>query len=479
MRLSCPQGHQWESTRADNEPSPTCPICGSQVGSTLNDEFGLAITRDFKELRADDPSAAAILNRASQMPVLVGYDILDLLGCGGMGVVYKALHVSLKRHVALKMTLDGMLSDPTQLDRFRFEAEAIARLQHPNIVQIYEVGEHEGKPYLSLEFVDGGSLQQKLAGTPLPANEAARLIEILARATHVAHQHAVIHLDLKPGNVLLTSDGIPKITDFGLAKQPSEGSDRNSSGPVVGTPSYMSPEQAEGASKAIGTATDIYALGAILYETLTGRPPFRAATDLETLEQVRTQNPVSPSQLQSNTPRDLETICLKCLQKDPGKRYGSAALLADDLLRFLTDTPILAHPASVWERAWRWCRRNPLDAGLSAAVVIALIAGTVISSFFALRASARAKELTEETNRANQLTLIATDKTNLANANAELERQQRKRADEKEQESHRLLYAAHMDLAQSAWEEGRVGRVLQFLERHGPGTPSDSLRGFE
>jgi hypothetical protein len=306
-----------------------------------------------------------------------GYEILEELGRGGMAVVYKARDLRLGRVVALKMILAGAHAGPAERARFRTEAEAIARVQHPDIVQIYEVGEHDGVPFLSLEFCPGGTLEQELAGTPLAAREAAAVLERLARAVAAAHAVAVIHRDLKPANVLLAAGGTPKITDFGLAKQ--EGiSGRTASGAVVGTPSYMAPEQAAG-KRAVGPAADVYALGALLYEMLTGRPPFKAATLLETLEQVRTQEPVPVRALQPGVPRDLETICLKCLQKEPRKRYGSAALLAEDLRRFRAGEPIQARPVGRLERAVEWVKRNPVVTAATLAVVLALSLGTTVS----------------------------------------------------------------------------------------------------
>ena len=246
-----------------------------------------------------------------------GYEILGELGRGGMGVVYKARQVGLDRVVALKMILAGGHAGPKHLARFRAEAEAVAQLQHPNIVQVHEVGEHEGKPFFSMEFCPGGGLDRKLQGTPLPPAEAARLVETLARAVHAAHQQNVIHRDLKPANVLLGADGTPKVTDFGLAKRLDADKMLSLTGQVLGTPSYMPPEQAAGKTLQVGPAADIYALGAILYECLTGRPPFKAASAIETLLQVVRDDPVPPRRLQSKTPRDLETICLKALAKEP------------------------------------------------------------------------------------------------------------------------------------------------------------------
>jgi WD40 repeat protein len=265
--------------------------------------------------------------------------------------------------------------------RFEREAEAVAQLQHPHIVQIHEVGEQEGRPYFALEYVAGGSLAQRLDGTPWPAQRAACLVETVAGAMHAAHQRGIIHRDLKPGNVLLTADGVPKITDFGLVKRLDDPSELTHSDAIVGTPSYMAPEQAAGKAKEIGPATDVYALGAILYQLSTGRPPFKGETAEETLSQLRAQEPVPPRRLQPKLPRDLETICLKCLAKEPRKRYGSAAALAEDLRRFQEARPIVARPTPAWERALKWARRRPAAAALLAAGGVAALAlvGLVIA----------------------------------------------------------------------------------------------------
>jgi eukaryotic-like serine/threonine-protein kinase len=314
------------------------------------------------------------------------YQLLGELGRGGMSVVYKARQSQPDRVVALKMILSGPHSDPERRARFLAEADAIARLQHPQIVQIHEAGQHEGLPFLALEYMGGGTLAGRLSGRPQPPREAAALLEGLARAVDYAHTQGVVHRDLKPSNVLLTEQGQPKLADFGLAKFAENG--LTLSGAILGTPAYMAPEQAVGDNRAVGPAADIYALGAILYELLTGRPPFQGATPLETLEQTISQDPVPPCQLQGKLPRDVNTICLKCLQKEPSRRYASASALADDLQLFQADRPILARPSSTRERAWRWCRRNPAVARLLAtvAVLLVVITGGVSVTAHRLRA---------------------------------------------------------------------------------------------
>lgn len=305
-----------------------------------------------------------------------GYDILGELGRGGMGVVYRARQRSLNRLVALKMILAGSHAHPEELARFRTEAEAVAHLHHPNIVQIHEIGEYEGLPYFSLEFVEGGSLAQAVAGTPQAALKAAGLVETLARAVHHAHERGIVHRDLKPANILLTADGTVKITDFGLAKRLDDPGGPTRAGAVLGTPSYMAPEQAEGRLGTIGPATDVYALGAILYNLLTGRPPFLGESAWETVNQVLANDPVPPSRLQPRIPRDLETICLKCLAKAPHQRYAGALELAEDLRRCANREPIRARPAGRIERGIKWARRKPVAAmlvGVSVLFFVALI----------------------------------------------------------------------------------------------------------
>ena len=298
---------------------------------------------------ADWMSAPEISAERGRLPEILGYDIEGEIGRGGMGVVYKARQLALNRPVALKVVLDGVSA--ARLVRFRQEAEAVARLQHPNITQIFEVGAGPGLLFLALEYVDGGTLQGKTAGVPQPPWEAARLVETLARAVHHAHDMQIVHRDLKPANVLLTRDGVPKVADFGLARFLDAGDGLTKTHDYIGTPAYSSPEQIR--NQAIGPATDVYALGVILYELLTGRVPFDAGSVPEVLRAVTDTDPTPLRRLRRDIHRDLETICLKCLRKEPEKRYATAAALADDLRRFAAGEPITARPVGVGERVGR------------------------------------------------------------------------------------------------------------------------------
>jgi serine/threonine-protein kinase len=345
---------RWEEARAAGRPIAVESLCPDD--RTLQEAVRQRIDQRerFRTRWApEQPSEPAPGTAPPFAGQLEGLEILEVLGQGGMAVVYKARQCRLDRLVAVKMVLAGAHAGPAARSRFRREAEAIARLHHPNIVEIYEVGEKDGAPYVVLELVRGGSLAKVLDGTPLPARRAAELVLELARAVQHAHERGILHRDLKPANVLLTEEGTPKLTDFGLARQLEAGQGDTRTGDVLGTPSYMAPEQAEGRVHDLGPATDVYGLGAILYELLTGRPPFKGASVLETLEQVRTLDPVDPRALQPRLPGDLETVCLKCLEKKPAHRYPSAAALADDLERFLAGEPICARSLTVLERIGR------------------------------------------------------------------------------------------------------------------------------
>jgi tetratricopeptide (TPR) repeat protein len=357
-----------------------------------------------------------------------GYVVLGELGRGGMGVVYRARHRQLDRLVALKMIRRAGQPGERERRRFRTEAEAVARIDHPGIVRIYEIGEHQGLPFLALELCPGGSLEKKLQGTPLPPEEAARLLEALARAMHAAHQQRVIHRDLKPANVLLAADGSPKVADFGLAKKLDDVG-QTQSGVVMGSPSYMSPEQAEGRSDKLGPATDIYALGAILYECLTGRPPFKAPSLNETILQVLRAEPAAPRRVNPLVPRDLETVCLKALQKERHKRYATALDMAEDLRCFLDGRPIKARPVGPAGVVLRWARRSPVAAGLTAAVgLLLLLLGTgAVVSWVQIAVAHQAERRAKEDALAK-----AADNARLA----ENEQQARLRAEEAERQAH-------------------------------------------
>ncbi len=363
--------------------------------------------------RAADPAATTLMPSdpagadasATPLPSPPGYEVLRELGRGGMGVVYQARQLGLNRVVAIKMILSGPYAGDERRQRFRAEAEAVARLQHPNIVQVHEVGEHAGTPFFSMEFCPGGALDRKLNATPLPASEAARLVETLARAVQAAHEKAVVHRDLKPANILLAEDGAPKVTDFGLAKRMDEAG-QTQSGAVIGTPSYMAPEQAGGKSKDSGPACDVYALGAILYECLTGRPPFKAPTMLDTLAQVLSADAAPPRQLQPHTPRDLETICLHCLRKNPRQRYPSAAALAEDLRRFLDGQPIRVRPAGAVERLVKWARRRPTAAALLGVSVAAVLAGLGLVGWYQLQLYRKNADLARALDEARKQQVI-------------------------------------------------------------------------
>ncbi len=412
------------------------------------------------------------------------YELLEEIARGGMGVVFKARQVSLNRVVALKMILAGQLASEADVQRFHAEAEAAANLDHPNIVPIYEVGEHDGQHYFSMKFIDGGSLLQGVRGEGSGVSQesqraAAQLIATVARAVHHAHQRGILHRDLKPGNILLSfsrrsqsgadtpppalvrderlNDAVPHITDFGLAKRVTADTGQTRTGAIVGTPSYMAPEQARGV-KALTTAADVYSLGAILYELLTGRPPFKAETPLETLRQVTDDEPTRPRSLDGQINRDLETICLKCLEKEPARRYDAAAALADDLERWLCGEPIVARRSSAWERTVYWVKRRPVLFALIdfGALTAAIIAGLTLLHNWQLR-------------------------RHLADTNAALDRETEAKSEAKRQEllARRYFYGSDINLAQQALESGNGVRLISALERQIPKPGEEDQRTFE
>jgi len=455
--------------------------------------------------RTPQPAADKRLTLAAPVPLgrFGDYELLQEIARGGMGVVYRAQQVSVHRVVALKMILAGKLASTSELQRFHTEAEAAAQLDHPNIIPIYEVGEQEGRPFFTMKLIEGGSLVERLPcrQTDWPALVAA-LVKV-ARAVHYAHQRGILHRDLKPANILMETEshggvGDPRITDFGLAKLVQRGSDLTRSGAIVGTPSYMAPEQARGRNKVVTTAADVYSLGAVLYEVLTGRPPFRGETPVDTLLQVLDREPAHPRQINPRVDPDLATICLKCLEKEPQRRYESAEALADDLQNWLARKPIQARPTTTWERAWKWARREKTKAALVAAVaaIILLFAGggpfaTIgwlrARAFAATEAQAKsaavkAQQIAEEKADAEararldaqNARRLAEEAKHEAEAATEQAERQKRAAQASLERAERQTYYSRIGQADGYWHAHNVPRVQQLLE-----TCPSELRGWE
>jgi serine/threonine protein kinase/WD40 repeat protein len=442
-----------ENHDATHWDQPSAGAGGSPLGEAQPPPKSDGLQETVQGASADAaPEALPIPSGSSagDTKVFGEYELVDEIARGGMGVVYRARQTKLNRTVALKMILAGELASSSDVRRFYTEAEAAASLQHPGIVPIFDIGEVSGQHYFSMRYIEGKSLAAAVRDGPLPARNAAHYCEQIADAIAYAHQQGIIHRDLKPSNVLLDESGQPHVTDFGLAKMLQVDSDLTGTGQVVGTPSYMPPEQASGRIHDVGPTSDVYSLGAILYFLLTARPPFQASNLMETLKQVVEQEPVSPRQLNPGVPPDLETVCLKCLEKPQTRRYAGARELADELRRFLNDEPILARPVTRAARAWRWCRRNPGISALLLAIAASLLCGIGFSTYFAIQADVQLKEALKNERAATKAQAAAQTEAENAAASAAQAKRERDAAEEAKKKAENLRELARRQLEQSA-----------------------------
>ena len=407
------------------------------------------------------------------------YELLDEIGRGGMGVVYRARQKSLDREVAVKMILAGSLADEESIDRFYAEAQAVGQLRHPNIVQIYEVGQHKGYHFFSMDYIEGQSLSEVMRSRSLTAKECAAYVKTIAEAVHNAHEAGIIHRDLKPANILTDATAQPLITDFGLAKRIKDDSVMTGTGKIMGTPSYMPPEQISSGNEPISPASDTYALGAILYELLTGRPPFRGESSMDTMLQVLEQEPVAPRVLAPQLDIDLETIALKCLEKIPSQRYESAQALADELGRYLKGQPITARPVTWMERSWRWCKRRPLAATVGSVLLLLLLVLSIGGPLTAWKQRVLLFDAANKSQTARSLQRESDQRRDEAIAARNDAEQQHAKVEETFAAKSRQLYIADMRLAGRYWASGDTGNVLTILERHRTDVEQDTSHRFE
>lgn len=496
-----------------------------RIAGEVRNSIGGSSDSEIEPTMASGPRVNGF-NSGERIQYVGEYEIINEIARGGMGIVFKAKQHRLKRIVALKMILTGNLADEGDVERFEREAQAAAKLQHPNIVAVHEVGQHEGHHYFTMDYVAGPSLNELLREETLAPKRAAEVVKVVSEAIHAVHEQGTLHRDLKPANILIDSDGAPKITDFGLAKmlvgdEQESRTELTAAGQILGTPSYMSPEQAAGKQSHVGPATDIYALGAVLYACLTGRAPFVADSPVDTLMQVIRAEPASPRLLNPGIPRDLETICLKCLHKEPHKRYGTAQDLADDLGRFFEGRPVLARPVGAISKTVSWCRRNPVVASLLLLVAVSLLGGTAIASYFAVQANnqlqvavaekQRADDARADAEDARQVAIVAqhnaedardeaaqsakiartneklaedsakeAEKRRKESENArQLEAEQRKRAETEKKRAQWQTYVARLQPMRQAWMEEEFGHLDRLLLESIPQDDEPDFRGWE